>query len=184
MKNPSVEIEASPTRRVSPGSPLLSGGPVPLGGGQSFGDLRWQSGLTTGQKLILRLPARFRMGWFNEIEDPNRLLYYWQVRRLLPGLRPRVVVCYDDYKLGPLLRCGIDWPCRIILSQHGQSYFLNPARASDLYSLRSFDAVYLLTAGAYRFERTRLSTFEPLVSVVPNGVIDHEGENEDRLVIS
>ncbi|GAG14268.1 unnamed protein product, partial [marine sediment metagenome] len=71
-------------------------------------------GLSLWQKACLRVPERIRKGWFNNIADRHYLTYYWQIAKLLPRLRPKIIVCYDGYKMGPLLRQVIDWPCRLV----------------------------------------------------------------------
>src|SRR5262249_23661014 len=94
----------------------------------------------------------------------------WQVLKILPEIKPRVIVCYDTYKFGPLLRRAIDWPCRLVFSQHGLSYHLSSNEAGRLYSLESFDAIWALTRSSYQFERYRVSAYEPLVKVLPNWI--------------
>ncbi len=127
-------------------------------------------GLSATQQACLRVPERLRSSWFNGIGGKESLIYAWQLMKELPRLRPRIVVCYDSYKLGPLLRTVIDWPCRLVLSQHGLSYYLSPAEATRLYSLRSFDVVWVLTRSSYRHDRQEVSAYEALVKVIPNGV--------------
>jgi len=126
--------------------------------------------LSLSERTMLLLPERLRRNWLNGIGNRENLIYAAQVLKMLPHLRPKIIICYDAYKLGPLLRQVVDWPCRIILSQHGLSYNLPPATTTRLYSLHSFDAVCALTYASYRYERRRLDTYEPLVSILPNGV--------------
>ena len=126
--------------------------------------------LSTWQKACGTLPERIRRRWFNGIGDRDSLAYAWQVLEMLPRLKPQIIVCYDGYKLGPLLRRVIDWECRVILSQHGLSYFLQPETSHLLYSLKSFDAVWVLSRASYRFDRSRMAAYEPTVKVLPNGV--------------
>jgi phosphatidylinositol alpha-1,6-mannosyltransferase len=127
-------------------------------------------GLSIRQKAILKLPARMLKRRFNNITDRKSLIYLWQILKILPEIQPRVIVCYDTYKFGPLLRLAVDWPCRLVFSQHGLSYHLSSNEAGRLYSLESFDAVWALTLSAYRFERYRVSAYEPLVKVLPNWI--------------
>ena len=70
-------------------------------------------GLSFTKRLALGLPERIRQHVFHDIGGRHTLAYAWQVLKQLPRLRPHIVVCYDDYKLGPLLRPIIDWPCRL-----------------------------------------------------------------------
>ena len=125
---------------------------------------------TLAQKLYLLLPERARKPFFNGITDSAHLSYLWRIKRVLPVLRPKIIVCYDSYKMGPLLRRRITWPCRLVFSQHGLSYFLPPHEAARLYSLSSFDAVITLTGASYRSNRAVISAYEPLVVTIPNGI--------------
>lgn len=126
--------------------------------------------LSAWQRGLLHVPERLRQRRFNGITDKNSLVYLWGVQRLLPTLRPSVVICYDMYKMGRLLRQIIDWPCRLVLSQHGLSYYLPAARASTTYSLSAFDVICVLSRASYRCDRMRQSFYEPMVTVIPNGV--------------
>lgn len=136
--------------------------------------------IASWQKAYLSMPERVRRLWFNGIGGREALIYAWQTLKVLPKIRPRLIVCYDGYKLGPLLRQVIDWPCRIVLSQMGLSYYLPPGNAQLLYSLKSFDAVWLLTHATYRFDRKRMAAYELLVKVLPLGVDveNHKPVNE------
>jgi phosphatidyl-myo-inositol dimannoside synthase len=58
----------------------------------------------------------------------------------------------------------------LVFSQHGLSYQLSPRAAGRLYSLDSFDAVWVLTRAAYRHDRYRVAAYEPLVTVLPNWI--------------
>jgi glycosyltransferase involved in cell wall biosynthesis len=122
------------------------------------------------QRACLTLPERFRQRMFHGVGTRQHLTYMWQVLRWLPALKPRVIVCYDGYKLGPQLRSVITWPCRVVLSQHGLSYFLDTADALRVYSLKSFDVIWTLTEAAYRFDRRRATAYETPVRVLPNYV--------------
>ncbi len=127
-------------------------------------------GLSLRQKAFLALPEKMRRRRFNHITDRKSLTYLWQILRILPEIKPRVIVCYDTYKFGPLLRRAVDWPCRLVFSQHGLSYHLSPNDAGHLYSLESFDTIWSLTRSSYRFERYRVPAYEPLVKVLPNWI--------------
>jgi glycosyltransferase involved in cell wall biosynthesis len=98
------------------------------------------------------------------------LVYLWQALKILRKIRPAVIVCYDTYKFGTLLRGAIDWPCRLVFSQHGLSYHLSANEAGHLYNLDSFDVIWALTRSSYRFERYRVSAYEPLVKILPNWI--------------
>ncbi|MGE0128184.1 MAG: glycosyltransferase family 4 protein [Blastocatellales bacterium] len=158
-------------------------------GAQTHGSLTLvdANGLSLRQKLLLNLPAKTLMRRFNNITDRKSLIYLWQALKILPEIKPSVIVCYDTYKFGPLLRRAVDWPCRLVFSQHGLSYHLTPNEAGHLYSLDSFDAVWALTRSAYRFERYRVSAYEPLVKVLPNWInveefkpVSESGKKERR----
>lgn len=125
--------------------------------------------LTLRQKAYLHLPIQVRRRWFNGVGGES-LVYLWQVLKVLAELKPKIIVCYDKHQIGPLLRRSIDWPCRLVLSQHGLSYFLNTGHAEYVYSIQSFDAVWVLTHASYRFDRNRMHAYEPVVKVLPNGV--------------
>jgi glycosyltransferase involved in cell wall biosynthesis len=145
---------------------------APPKGVEADGSLRLvdDRGLSLRQRAILNLPARTLMRKFNNITDRKNLAYLWQILKILPEIKPSVVVCYDTYKFGPLLRRAIDWPCRLVFSQHGLSYHLPANEAGRVYSLDSFDAVWSLTRSAYHFERYRVSAYEPLVKIMPNWI--------------
>ncbi len=128
------------------------------------------NGLKLWQRAFLLLPERIRRRGFNQIGGRKHLIYLWKVTEILSHLNPRVIVFYDEPKMAPLLRSHVRRECRFVLSQHGLSYFLNSNDASRIYSLKSFDVVWTLTHASYRLERARLSQYEPLVSVIPNGV--------------
>ncbi len=123
-------------------------------------------GLSLTQKTLLKLPERWRNNRFNGVSGRESLIYLWQIINTLPRLKPKVVVCYDNYKFGSVLRQHINWPCRLVLSQHGLSYHLPADQGARLYSLQSFDAVWVLTKAGYRFDRQRITAFEPLVNVI------------------
>ncbi len=153
-------------------------------GAQANGSLKLVDarGLTLRQKALLKLPTKTLMRKFNNITDRKSLIYLWQVLKILPEIKPRVIVCYDTYKFGPLLRRAVDWPCRLIFSQHGFSYHLPSNEAGRVYSLESFDAVWALTRSSYQFERYRVSAYEPLVRVLPNWIDVEEFTPASELV--
>src|SRR5262245_37716969 len=62
------------------------------------------SGLSLRQRAILCLPAKALMRKFNNITDRKNLVYLWKILKILPEIKPGVIVCYDTYKFGPLLR--------------------------------------------------------------------------------
>ena len=126
--------------------------------------------LPAWKRVIFRLPERFRARFFHGVADPCRLAWLALIGRVLPRLRPRLVVCYDDYKIGPLLRPMVHWPCRLIFSQHGLSYYSAQPYTARLYTLASFDVICTLTYASYRADRDRLGSYEPLVAVIPNGI--------------
>lgn len=126
--------------------------------------------LTFKQRMSLRLPIRVRKRLFSDVGARGCLAYAWQALEILKQLRPQVVVCYDEPWMGRLIRPGIDWPCRVIFSQHGLSYFMDTAAASHTYSLQSFDSVWTLTNVSYRFDRAHMPFYEPTVRVVPNPI--------------
>ncbi len=126
--------------------------------------------LSLQQRAWLRMPERWRGKHFNGVSGRHSLMYLWGVLKQLPLLRPQLVICQDNYKFGALLRQNITWPCRLILWQHGLSYHLPTATAAQLYSLKSFDQVCVLSRAAYQFDRERMAAYEPSVQVMPNWV--------------
>lgn len=126
--------------------------------------------LSVQQRAWLLAPERWRGNRFNGVTGRQSLIYLWGVLETLPRLRPKIVICQDNYKFGALLRRNINWPCRLILWQHGLSYHLPTARASQLYSLKSFDQVCVLSRAAYQHDRERMSAYEPIVQIMPNWV--------------
>ena len=63
-----------------------------------------ESGLSASRRLCLRLPERMRSMWFDGMGGRDTLAYAWQLPKVLTRLRPRIIVCYDGYKLAPILR--------------------------------------------------------------------------------
>ncbi len=125
---------------------------------------------TFPQRFFSLLPARARRSQFGGIGGRETLAYSWHAIRQLRAMRPRIVVCYDNYKCGPLLRSALDWPCRLILSQHGLSYFPDAKQAAQTYGYGVFDALWLLSSASAEFDRARLHSYEVIATVLPNGV--------------
>lgn len=125
--------------------------------------------LSWWQRASLRLPYRVRKRLCG-FGGRDWLVYLWGMMPILAQLRPKIVICYDAYQLGASLRRSIHWPCRLILAQHGLSYYLDQGYNQQVYSLRSFDVVQLLTHASYHFDRNRMPAYEPLVKVVPNWI--------------
>lgn len=128
------------------------------------------TGLSVIQRATLLTPERIRSQWFNGVAQRQSLIYLWKAQQILAQLRPKLIICHDNYKFGAILKQQIDWPCRLVLAQHGLSYHLPAARATHLYSLKSFDAVWAMTRTSYRFDRNRMAAYEPIVHVLPNPV--------------
>lgn len=146
-------------------------GPVPTtGAGLEQTVLVGKHGERSLRSLGIRLPERVRRHLFAGIGSRERIGYALAATALLAEARPPVVVVWDDYKLGPLLRHSLGDECTLVLSQHGRSYHLAPDRARRIYSLASFDAVITLSKGSYQMERAGLYAYESLVFVRPNGV--------------
>lgn len=118
----------------------------------------------------LRLPERARRMAFEGMGSRERIRYAGEVAELLAATSPKVVVIWDDYKLGPFLRRQGCEASAFVLSQHGRSYHLPPERARALYRLDTLDAVITLTRSSYSADRDGLYAYEPLVLVRPNGV--------------
>lgn len=131
--------------------------------------VNWK-GVPLWARLLARLPYRFRPRSLLGAREPCNVAYLWHVRRLIAELRPRLIICYDMPGVGGFLRRSVTWPCRLILSQHGLSYFLPHGEAVRTYSLESYDAVWHLTLASYRFDRARMSYYEAEAAVVPNPV--------------
>ncbi len=129
-----------------------------------------EDGLSAAKKALLKLPEKVRSNRFNGVSGRESLIYLWQILETLPRLKPKVVVCYDNYKFGKLLREKIDWPCRLILNQQGLSYHLPADFGAQIYNLKSFDTIWTSTLACYRFDRERITAYEPLVNVIPNWI--------------
>lgn len=145
-------------------------GPIPPNASTENTILVNGNNLSLAQKALLKLPERWRRTRFNGVSGRESLIYLWQLVDTLNRLKPKVVVCYDNYKFGSVLRKHINWPCRLVLSQHGLSYHLPADQGAKLYSLQSFDSVWVLTKAGYRFDRDRITAYEPLVNVIHNWI--------------
>jgi glycosyltransferase involved in cell wall biosynthesis len=131
-------------------------------------------GLNIVQKLFLRLPNRSRASWFNGITGPEKLIYLWQIAKLLPRLKPKIIIFYEQYKMGIELRKVINWPCRFVLAQRRFSHFLEKGEFKSYCSLEAYDTIWTQTHAAYRFDKARADRYEPLVKVIPNAVDVHK----------
>ncbi|MGH9800373.1 MAG: glycosyltransferase family 4 protein [Blastocatellia bacterium] len=129
-----------------------------------------ERGLTLSQRATLLTPERIRNRWFNGVAGRQNLVYLWRALKTIERLRPKLVICHDNYKFGAILRKQINWPCRLILAQHGLSYNLPTATAMKLYNLKSFDSVWVMTRTSYRFDRQRMAAYEPVVHLLPSMV--------------
>jgi glycosyltransferase involved in cell wall biosynthesis len=125
-------------------------------------------GLTLKQRLILAMPQRVRRLTGLTILDDRLLKYLWGCLRELRRLKPRVIHVYDLWKMGPILRKEIDWPCRLVLSEHGLSYFLSRPESSIYLLLNAYDAIWSLTNTSYMFNYRRTVKYCPLVTVLPH----------------
>lgn len=122
------------------------------------------------QRSWLQLPERVRRTRFGGIGDRKYLVYLWQSIKKLRELKPSVIHCYDLWKMGPELRKAIDWPCRLILSEHGLSYFVSGSDFRIYNLLSSFDVIWSLTYTAYRYNRYRTPKYCPEVAVLPHWI--------------
>ena len=129
-----------------------------------------EAGLSVPRRAYLSAPERIHRFFHNGIGDRKALAYLWGVQRELANLKPRLVICYDGYKYGALLRRTITWPCRLVLAQCGLSYRLPTTQAASVYGFESFDAIWALSLASYRHDRHSLNAYIPAVTVIPNGV--------------
>jgi len=129
-----------------------------------------KNGLRLSRKLCLGLPNRCQAYLFNGITGSDKLVYLWQTARLLPELKPKIIIFYEQYKMGRELRKTVTWPCRFILAQRRFSHFLEKKEFKRHCSLKSFDTIWTQTRAAYRFDKARADRYEPLVKVIPNAV--------------
>lgn len=121
--------------------------------------------------LLKKFPYKLRRIFYNSpIQSPEHLMFYLGSVRKIKSLKPLILVVYDDYKMLYNLKRLITWPCRIVFSQHGFSYHLCPQEASKVYSLQTLDLVHVLTYSSYQFDRLSISSYDPEVVVLPNGV--------------
>ena len=133
-----------------------------------------KKGLGLSHQLYLSLPNRFKAGLFNGITGSDKLVYLWQTARLLPELKPKIIIFYEQYKMGRELRKVVTWPCKFILAQRRFSHFLEKKEFKRHCSLESFDTIWTQTHAAYRFDKARADRYEPLVMVIPNAVDVHK----------
>ena len=122
------------------------------------------------ERLALRLPERARRGLFGGIGSPDHIRYARAVADHLAQDPPTVVLVWDDYKLGSVVRDAVGSASHIVLSQHGRRYHLPPGEAAAVYRRRSFDTVVTHTLASYRAGRDEVHAYEPLVCIQPNGV--------------
>ena len=126
--------------------------------------------LSLWQRMSLNLPCAIRSRLFEGIGGRGDLTYIWQARKALRILKPKVVICYDTPWIGAAMRRVIDWPCRVVLNQQGLSYFMPNEPACRTYSLQSYDSIWTSTHACYRYDRDRMSYYEPVVRVLPNPI--------------
>jgi glycosyltransferase involved in cell wall biosynthesis len=124
--------------------------------------------LTLRQRLILLMPQRLKKMFGLKIYDNRWLKYYWGCVIELKRIQPGVIHVYDMWKIGPLLKKEISWPCRLILSEHGLSYYLSREESSIYMLINSYDAIWTLTRTSYRYNFMRSIKYCPLVTVLPH----------------
>lgn len=129
-----------------------------------------KKGLNLSQKLYLMLPKRYQAFGINGISGSDKLVYLWQTAKLLPRLKPKIIIFYEQYKMGKELRKVINWPCRFVLAQRRFSHFLEKREFKKNCSLGAYDIIWTQTHAAYRFDKARADRYEPLVKVIPNAV--------------
>jgi len=127
-------------------------------------------GLNIFQKLFLKLPIRFRAFGSTEAGGPEKLIYLWQIAKLLPQLKPKIIIFYEQYKMGIELRKVIKWPCKFVLAHRRFSHFLEKKEFKRYCSLEAYDVIWTQTHAAYRFDKARADRYEPMVKVIPNAV--------------
>ncbi len=127
-------------------------------------------GLSLSHKLYLCLPNRCKAYLFNGISGNDKLIYLWQTARLLQELKPKIIIFYEQYKMGRELRKAVTWPCKFILAQRRFTHFLGKKEFKRYCSLKSYDIIWTQTHAAYRFDKARADRYEPLVKVIPNAV--------------
>ena len=132
-----------------------------------------KKGLNLYQKLYLSLPSRYKARLFNRITGRDKLVYLWQIEKLLPELKPKIIIFYEQYKMGKELRKVINWPCKFVLAQRRFSHFLEKSEFKRHCSLEAYDTIWTQTRSAYRFDKARADRYEPLVKVIPNAVDVH-----------
>lgn len=129
-----------------------------------------KKGLSLAHKLYLGLPNRYQAYLFNGITGSDKLVYLWQTAGLLPELKPKIIIFYEQYKMGRELRKLVTWPCKFILAQRRFSHFLEKKEFKRHCSLEAYDTIWTQTHAAYRFDKARADRYEPLVKVIPNAV--------------
>jgi len=133
-----------------------------------------KKGLSLTHKLYLGLPNRYKAYLFSGITGRDKLVYLWQTAKLLPRLKPKIIIFYEQYKMGKELRKVINWPCRFVLAQRRFSHFLEKRDFKRHCSLDAYDTIWTQTHAAYRFDKARADRYEPLVKVIPNAVDVHK----------
>ncbi len=133
-----------------------------------------KKGLNLYQKLYLSLPNRYKALLFKRITGGDKLVYLWQIAKLLPELKPKMIIFYEQYKMGKELRKVINWPCKFVLAQRRFSHFLEKSEFKRHCSLEAYDTIWTQTRSAYRFDKARADRYEPLVKVIPNAVDVHK----------
>lgn len=111
------------------------------------------------------LPEKLRQAAVG-IGDVSQVLWLWRCWDVLRTLKPPVIFCHDHYKLGAWLRERIDWPSRLILTQHGFAYM----GGGQTLVPDGFDVIVYLTRAAYEFCRRHSPMTVPAVEVIPNMV--------------
>lgn len=101
------------------------------------------------------------------VQDSAQATWLLRTRELLKELQPPVIVAHDHYKLGRWLRSFVNWPCRVVLTQHGYAYF---ASEQDLYNLSWYDAVVFLTRASYEYNRLHRHAMECAAEIIPNPI--------------
>lgn len=131
-------------------------------------------GLSLSQKLCLRLPNRYQSSFYNGISGRDKLVYLWQTAKLLRELKPKIIIFYEQYKMGKELRKVVTWPCKFVFAQRRFSHFFEAKEFKKYCSLGTFDTIWTQTHAAYRFDKARADRYEPLVKVIPNAVDTHK----------
>lgn len=120
-----------------------------------------RSQLKHWEQLRLRAPV-------GGIRSLDHRAYALLARRWLAKHAPEVVICYDQYKLGALLRPAVP-NSHLVLAQHGHGYGLSPEQTSQIYDRSVYDTVWTLTHAAWNRAAAGLSN-APASFVLPNGI--------------